>query len=767
MHLAWARFLALFRISTFLILSLSVFGCSNSGNPTGPDDGGPGDVLETGSASISSEGGMVTLSDGTGVFVPSGAMSGSGEVTVAKKDPAGYFDTVAGVTRVVLSCSAPVNGFAKEVEIRVPLPAGMTEADSSRIMAGLIDEATGAVEVGRSFIRMENGKPFAILPVSHFSSYIIKWFTGPTPPASAGPIEIPYYGQGASPYCWAASVQMVTQAARFADDREIADIIARMGVDEGGITSLTFRFSGELAELIRTRTGSRPDRSTWDYVNINQMREYLKREIGVNGRPVALHNGVWEHAVVVLGYDGNTFYIHDPASTSGDAIGYTARTWKDIAGNMGMGSNMTVLSIPVSLDSSRPRVTVNITPGAFIFMKPKDSASAASNYQFRWDHRVPAGYSFTDDPLNRAAPGLTQFPGGVKSLAVQSGTVEVVNSSRSETRSVSVWLDITSLGAGGTHFSRQTSFSIPPNSTRYFTMNPVPVDSLRDNNADPTEYLLSLTALDDGTVVDKASIRFSIEKEEPRITSILPNTGPVGTVVTIAGERLGTCRGLADVSFGNVKATEIVLWKENEIKVKVPAKAATGNVTVTRGTISSNGMKYTVTTEQRMGDTYVYTDDLIRATTTWEVSGTGLWTDYGTYDFYVHPRYDMEPNKAGTMQVTFSAELVKTEKIYTYESGDYVVTTYHAPEFLDEEKLLTEGEFPQSYSREGQTLTAEYTFTEPGQYFAFEISYVVPYDQRTYDKDGKLKSERLNQVDPAYVHTACRVVALARTHQTK
>jgi len=36
--------------------------------------------------------------------------------------------------------------------------------------------------------------------------------------------------------------------------------------------------------------------------------------------------GVWEHAVAVLGDRGDTFYIHDPASTRNSAIGYNTRT---------------------------------------------------------------------------------------------------------------------------------------------------------------------------------------------------------------------------------------------------------------------------------------------------------------------------------------------------------------------------------------------------------------------------------------------------------
>ena len=160
-----------------------------------------------------------------------------------------------------------------------------------------------------------------------------------------------------------------------------------MGVDESGISSYQFRMNSTISSIIESRTGVTPDRCSWDAVNYGVMKDYLKREIGVRGYPVAVHSTVWAHAVVVVGYDGNTFYIHDPASTNTSAVGYTARTWDDMVKGMGSGQFMVCLSIPKSPDAGRSQITVNLMNGAFQFNRPPTDDDMASRiYKYRWDY---------------------------------------------------------------------------------------------------------------------------------------------------------------------------------------------------------------------------------------------------------------------------------------------------------------------------------------------------------------------------------------------
>jgi hypothetical protein len=79
----------------------------------------------------------------------------------------------------------------------------------------------------------------------------------------------------------------------------------------------------------------------------------------------------------------------------------------------------------------------------------------------------------------------------------------------------------------------------------------------------------------------------------PSITSVSPNSGPVGTAVTITGTNFGSG---GTVQFNQTTAT-VTNWSQTSIATTVPAGATTGNVVVTvNGGGQSNGVQFTVTT---------------------------------------------------------------------------------------------------------------------------------------------------------------------------
>jgi hypothetical protein len=78
----------------------------------------------------------------------------------------------------------------------------------------------------------------------------------------------------------------------------------------------------------------------------------------------------------------------------------------------------------------------------------------------------------------------------------------------------------------------------------------------------------------------------------PAIVSISPTSGKVGSQVTIAGVSFGSTQGA--VTFNNV-AAPVGSWALNSITVTVPNGAATGNVVVNVGGLTSNSMQFTVT----------------------------------------------------------------------------------------------------------------------------------------------------------------------------
>jgi YD repeat-containing protein len=81
----------------------------------------------------------------------------------------------------------------------------------------------------------------------------------------------------------------------------------------------------------------------------------------------------------------------------------------------------------------------------------------------------------------------------------------------------------------------------------------------------------------------------------PSITSLSPNTGAVGSSITVAGSNFGATQGNGNVKFNGTTAT-ITSWSASSIVAVVPAGATTGNVVVTAaGGVSSGGVTFTVT----------------------------------------------------------------------------------------------------------------------------------------------------------------------------
>lgn len=79
------------------------------------------------------------------------------------------------------------------------------------------------------------------------------------------------------------------------------------------------------------------------------------------------------------------------------------------------------------------------------------------------------------------------------------------------------------------------------------------------------------------------------------ISTLTPNSGPIGTSVTIAGSGFGASQGSSTVAFNGTNATP-TSWSDTQIVAPVPSGATTGNVVVTANGTASNGVNFTVTT---------------------------------------------------------------------------------------------------------------------------------------------------------------------------
>ena len=95
------------------------------------------------------------------------------------------------------------------------------------------------------------------------------------------------------------------------------------------------------------------------------------------------------------------------------------------------------------------------------------------------------------------------------------------------------------------------------------------------------------------TVGGQASNGVTFTVPVPTISSLSPSSGPGGTPVIIAGTNFGSTQGSSTVTFNGAVATPIS-WSATSIEVLVPAGAITGNLVVTVGGLSGNGVNFTV-----------------------------------------------------------------------------------------------------------------------------------------------------------------------------
>jgi hypothetical protein len=90
------------------------------------------------------------------------------------------------------------------------------------------------------------------------------------------------------------------------------------------------------------------------------------------------------------------------------------------------------------------------------------------------------------------------------------------------------------------------------------------------------------------------STQVTVAANPPNISGISPNSGPVGTTVTITGANFGSAQGGSTLTFNGVAATPTT-WTATSIIVPVPVGATTGDVVMNAAGVSSNPVSFNVT----------------------------------------------------------------------------------------------------------------------------------------------------------------------------
>ncbi|MCG3112741.1 MAG: IPT/TIG domain-containing protein [Candidatus Manganitrophus sp. SB1] len=112
----------------------------------------------------------------------------------------------------------------------------------------------------------------------------------------------------------------------------------------------------------------------------------------------------------------------------------------------------------------------------------------------------------------------------------------------------------------------------------------------------------------------------------PKIDTLAPTSGPVGTSVTLTGSGFGATQGSSIVRFNGVIAS-VSSWSAESIVTSVPPGAGTGPVVVTVGGNASTGMTFTVTVTPQINN---LSPTLGRAGTLVTIGGTSFGATQGT-----------------------------------------------------------------------------------------------------------------------------------------
>jgi len=94
-------------------------------------------------------------------------------------------------------------------------------------------------------------------------------------------------------------------------------------------------------------------------------------------------------------------------------------------------------------------------------------------------------------------------------------------------------------------------------------------------------------------IANVAAFKAATGPAGPAISSLWPDTGPAGTVVTLTGANFGETQGSSSVTFNGTPAAPTT-WGATSIQVPVPSGATSGPVVVTVSGAASNAVSFTV-----------------------------------------------------------------------------------------------------------------------------------------------------------------------------
>ncbi|MDB6036786.1 MAG: hypothetical protein JWM99_627, partial [Verrucomicrobiales bacterium] len=366
-------------------------------------------------------GGQIAMEDGAIFSVPAGGFPQDAKVIIRKLDLREFTGAFA---RSVYDVDTGGIHLQKNASLLLPAPAGNPRLDSLHVYRH--NPESGAVELEATIdttlgmIRAETDG-FSDIVVEEEAQAAKRWSDVKNDPFAYKLIDVPYYPQGFTMWCYAAASQML---AKFSGaDIEAWDVGKHFGVrlDQG--PKPTALYSGNYAALFAQEKIPVLENGTW--IHPPNFYAYLIAQLDA-GHPVMTLVQYGAHAVVVVGYDSTGVFVHDPSGhsiqTAGLPVDFTNLgafhltwdQWRKALFAQNLLGRLVQLPLPfwtlvlqpipappapaqtISLFSAVPLGGNNYSTPFFEAVRTVGNRNVKG--QFIWDGTTAKGYRFASDP---------------------------------------------------------------------------------------------------------------------------------------------------------------------------------------------------------------------------------------------------------------------------------------------------------------------------------------------------------------------------------
>ncbi|ROL61615.1 hypothetical protein D9V86_04815 [Bacteroidetes/Chlorobi group bacterium ChocPot_Mid] len=513
--------------SKFLLISLTLtfYGCPDE-NPTKPSTiTNEETVSEKKSVDIGTNGGQISLSDGSTVIIPSGAITSNTKVTVSKIKNDNYF---SGSNRISIDISSE-SGISN-MTVKIAVPKGLKKDDIGLFRYNpneVKDILTGDIPL----FEYDSDNGFIIATVNAaatgtkrekvqgsllFPRWVAEWDENVEGTSSTKIIQMPFYEQPGSS-CWATCATMLAKAYTPYKDRKIEPEVYKflkymgLGRDDG---IYPFQFLKTLPNAIHLYSGGVGLQST-GFFRVSSLKERIVSELDHN-HPVIVslpYPGVGAHAIMVVGYTKKTsgsnkvtydLIIHNPQGTGSETM-YTVHDFDYVFKDK---SSVQAVQIIYPTDEPHPDralLTMGMPLGVVGDIKFKIPFRESAYYiELKEDINSKTGYKWA-----WGEKSMDCIPDTASDLILN---LPLWNASQSGSKNAKIECQVRVKGKLVYEFSE--NITVPASGDPTWFNKTIPLNEIRGTN-DSSEYYFDFAVYDGGTYVDGFDFYVNINSVYP------------------------------------------------------------------------------------------------------------------------------------------------------------------------------------------------------------------------------------------------------------